>query len=137
LRSLPGAACCVQACIIAAERGIQLDGEEAIDPDRLLPGGVKSLVLRDWTLSPGVRFRASSSSSSSSSEARGSSSSSSDGNLKYYVTLRKQPQVGAVLGAAFYSSKRTRREHFTSRIVPVLMHMDDLHKSFASDADGC
>jgi hypothetical protein len=101
----------VQARIIAAERGIQLEGEEAIDPDRLLPGGLRSLALRDWTLSPGVRLRANSSSSSS-SEASGSSSSSSDGNLKYYVTLRKQPQVGAaVLGAAFPSSKHTRCEH--------------------------
>jgi hypothetical protein len=71
-----------------------LEGEEPISPDRLLPGGVKCLLLRDWTLSPGVRLRRTNSSSSSSSEA--GSSSSSDGNLKYYVTLRKQPQVGAV-----------------------------------------
>jgi hypothetical protein len=81
-----------QARIIAAERGIQLQGEEPINPDRLLPGGVKCLLLRDWTLSPGVRLRTSSSSSSS-SEAGTSSSSSSSSNLNYYVTLRKQPQV--------------------------------------------
>lgn len=78
------------ARIIAAERGIQLEGEEPLSPDKLLPGGIKCLLLRDWTLSPGVRLRRS---SSSSSEAAGSSSSSSDGDLKYYVTLRKQPQV--------------------------------------------
>jgi hypothetical protein len=96
-RHFSAAAYC-QARIIAAERGIQLEGEEPIDPDRLLPGGLKSLVLRDWTLSPGVRLRTNS--SSSSNEAGGSSSSSSsDGNLKYYVTLRKQPQVGAMPSA--------------------------------------
>lgn len=89
---------CLQARIIAAERGIELDGQQPINPDKFLPAGLNALLLRDWTLSPGVRVRnASSSGGSSSSAAAGagssSSSSSSGSNLKYYVTLRKQPQV--------------------------------------------
>lgn len=108
-----------QARIIAAERGIQLEGEEPLSPDKLLPGGIKCLLLRDWTLSPGVRLRRS---SSSSSEAAGSSSSSSDGDLKYYVTLRKQPQVRGTMPWA--------RAVIAAACVTVAGHMQQLRSSF-------
>jgi hypothetical protein len=86
---------------------------------RLLPGGLGALLLKDWSLAPGVRFasagRAASLALAGSTAAGGaaaagsggdvavaagaagsegaSASSSGGSGLRYAVTLRKQPQV--------------------------------------------
>ncbi|KAF8061903.1 EGF1 [Scenedesmus sp. PABB004] len=84
------------ARIVAAERGIRLDGEPPIDAERFLPGGLGALLLRDWTLAPGVRYEAAGAAGApgaAGGSASGASSASSGEQLKYTVQLRKQPQV--------------------------------------------
>eukprot|EP00775_Hariotina_reticulata_P003975 gene3975-4228_t len=76
------------ARLIAAEQGITLRGEKPIDPDRFLPAGLSSLLWRDWTASPGIRF-----SSHPATADSDSSSSSAGSSPKYFVSLRKQPQT--------------------------------------------
>eukprot|EP00878_Enallax_costatus_P020953 GHUV01022166.1.p1 GENE.GHUV01022166.1~~GHUV01022166.1.p1 ORF type:complete len:248 (+),score=67.53 GHUV01022166.1:127-870(+) len=78
------------ARIIAAEQGMEIEGVESINPDKVLPGGLSTLVFRDWTMSPGVKFEQT---VAVPAATDGSSSSKGRNDLKYCLTFRKQPQV--------------------------------------------
>lgn len=84
------------ARLLAAEQGLDslsMEGEPALHPGRFLPAGLKTLLLREHTLSPGVRLSSGPSGASAGPEAGGSSGGKGLRNLKYFVQLRKEPQV--------------------------------------------
>jgi hypothetical protein len=60
--------------------------------NRFLPGGLSSLLWRDWTASPGIRFSSRPPMASAGSDSS-SINNSAGSSPKYFVSLRKQPQV--------------------------------------------
>ncbi len=66
---------------MAKERSIKLEGSEALNSGRFLPAGLRTLVLKDWSMAPGI-----------------SVGSGGTGKFGYVLSMRKLPQVsGRVL----------------------------------------
>lgn len=75
------------AKVMAKERDVPMEGADQMDLDRFLPAGVKTLFFRDWSISPGVAL-----------------TSKPNQKFSYLISLRKQPQVGAVCNIIVTSS---------------------------------